>query len=347
LEASDVAMPRLIRSAVLTGYAEVARSVGLDPYWMMARYDLPPACLTDTEIKVPVAAVALLLEQSAQRSGKADFALRLAERRSLANIGAVALLVREQPTVRRAIEMLVGYMHLHSEALLLRLEERGGMAILKLAIDVGHPVPIRQGVELGLGFLHRSLQQLLGESWKPQAICFTHAQPGRKDAHRRFFMTTVEFNQDFNGIICHARDIDAPVPASDSTMARHAQQYVDSLTARPRTTMRAEVRECIYMMLPSGLCSADQVARRLGVDRRTIHRHLAKDEETFSSLMDSVRTELVTRYVGNRDRPLAVIAELLGFSALSAFSRWFRQRFGCSVSEWRATQSAAAGSDIR
>jgi AraC-like DNA-binding protein len=74
----------------------------------------------------------------------------------------------------------------------------------------------------------------------------------------------------------------------------------------------------------------------MGMDRRTIHRHLAREGETFTSLMDAVRTELVTRYVENRDRPLAVIAELLGFSALSAFSRWFRQKFGCSVTEWRA-----------
>ena len=105
--------------------------------------------------------------------------------------------------------------------------------------------------------------------------------------------------------------------------------------------MSASVRECIYTMLPSGLCSADSVAARLGVDRRTVHRHLAREGKTFSSLMDSVRAELVTRYIDNRDRPLASLAELLGFSALSAFSRWFRTQFGCSVSEWRVRTAAS------
>ena len=114
----------------------------------------------------------------------------MAERRSLSNVGALALLVREQPTIRRAIEVLVGYMHLHSEALVLNLEERRGTVILKLTIDPGRPVPLRQSVELGLGFLHRSLQQLLGKNWKPKAVYFTHAKPERTDAHRRFFGTT-------------------------------------------------------------------------------------------------------------------------------------------------------------
>jgi AraC-like DNA-binding protein len=54
--------------------------------------------------------------------------------------------------------------------------------------------------------------------------------------------------------------------------------------------------------------------------------------------MDSVRAELVTRYIGNRDRSLASVSELLGFSALSAFSRWFKNQFGCNVTDWRARQ---------
>src|SRR5262249_15910761 len=122
-------------------------------------------------------------------------------------------------------------------------------------------------------------------------------------------------------------------------MAQHAQRYLDTLVSRQGSTLGAQVRECIMVMLPSGLCSADKVAQRLGMDRRTIHRHLAKEGETFSSVLDAVRAESVPRSVGNRTHRLAVIAELLGFSALSASSRWFPLKFGCSVTEWRSRQT--------
>jgi len=234
-------------------------------------------------------------------------------------------------------------MFLHSESLVIRLQEQNGVVVLGLAIDVDRPVPIRQSIELGIGFLHRSFQQLFRQHWKPEAVCFTHAAPAKRDVYRKFFGTEVRFSQDFNGIICASADLDAPVPAADSKMVRHVKQYLDTLTSRRNTTMSATVRECIYTMLPSGLCSADTVAARLGIDRRTVHRHLQREGTTFSALIDSVRTELVTRYVENRDRPLASVAELLGFSALSAFSRWFRAVFGCSVSEWRASHVAPAG----
>jgi hypothetical protein len=50
-------------------------------------------------------------------------------------------------------------------------------------------------------------------------------------------------------------------------------------------------------MLPLGRCSVEKVAQHLGVDRRTVHRHLAQSGETFSSLVDDVRGELAEGYL--------------------------------------------------
>ena len=334
-------MPNLIRSAVLSNYVEVARSVGLDPRRMISEFRIPPAALNDSEVKISASAVGRLLEESAARSGKLDFGLRLADKRTVAYLGALALLVREQPSIRKALDVMAAYMFLHGETLQLNMTEQDGEVKLTLAFEVDRPVPIRQGVELGIGFLHRSLQKLFREHWRPQMVCFTHAGPTKKDAYRKFFSAQVVFNQDFNGIVCRSHDLDADVPAADAKMAAYVQQYLDTIAARRNTTMTANVRECIYTMLPSGLCSADKVAARLGVDRRTVHRHLAREGQTFSSVMDSVRAELVTRYIENRNRPLASVSELLGFSALSAFSRWFKNQFGCNVTDWRAGRHSA------
>src|SRR5262249_527339 len=136
-------MPHRIRSAVLNNYVEVARSVGLDPYRMLTEFRLPPAALDDPEVKVPADAVGRLLEESATRAGKFDFGLRLADKRTVANLGALALLVREQPTIRKALDVMAGYMFLHGESLRLNMKEHGDEAGLSLAFDVSRPVPIR------------------------------------------------------------------------------------------------------------------------------------------------------------------------------------------------------------
>ena len=47
------------------------------------------------------------------------------------------------------------------------------------------------------------------------------------------------------------------------------------------------------------------------------------------------------QYLEESDRPLAEVSELLGFSALSAFSRWHRTHYTCSASDRR--RAARAG----
>jgi AraC-like DNA-binding protein len=58
---------------------------------------------------------------------------------------------------------------------------------------------------------------------------------------------------------------------------------------------------------------------------------------------------MVESLVGKRQRPLDEVAGMLGFSGLSTFSRWFRNRFGQSASEWRAVKlrSAHANAALR
>ncbi|MER6945311.1 AraC family transcriptional regulator [Nonomuraea sp. NPDC000554] len=123
---------------------------------------------------------------------------------------------------------------------------------------------------------------------------------------------------------------------SDPLLRPYARQYLEAI-ASPRPTADVDrVRDLIEALLPTGRCSLQQVAHSLGVDRKTVHRHLATAGETFSSVLGATRRQLAQRYVGHQNRPLTQVAELLGFSTLSTFSRWFRNEFGSSARAWRA-----------
>ena len=326
-------MTDLIRSACLTSYPELARSLGLDPLRQLDASGIDRRCLDDPDIKLPAGALGRLLEVSAKAAKAEDFGLRLAETRTLSVLGPVGLLVREEPTVRDALNSLMRYIRLHNEALYLRLEEQDGQAIISVELRVERPVPVRQGVELAVGVQYRVLRSLLGPGWKP-LVCFAHDAPRRRDTHRRVF-GNVAFGRDFNGIVCAARDLDRKIPASDPTLARYARQHLDSLLARPNASMADKVRELVWLQLASGRCTVELVADQLGIDRRTLHRKLAGENQTFSAIVEAVRTEIVTRTLPSRERPLTAVADMLGFSSLSAFSRWFSGRFHASPSRWK------------
>jgi AraC-like DNA-binding protein len=78
-----------------------------------------------------------------------------------------------------------------------------------------------------------------------------------------------------------------------------------------------------------------QAAHSLGLTTRTLRRRLAAEKETYSSIVDDARTELAERYLASDRLSLTDISYQLGFAAPSAFSRWFRDRFGISPTEWR------------
>lgn len=160
-----------------------------------------------------------LLEASARAAKVEDFGLRLAETRTLAVLGPVGLLVREEATVRDALHSLMRYIGLHNESIYLRLEEHDGTAIASVEIKVRRPVPVRQGMELTMGVLYRVLRSLIGPHWRP-LVCFAHAAPRRRDTHRRLFAGKVEFGHDFSGIVCSIADLDRAIPSADPTLAR-------------------------------------------------------------------------------------------------------------------------------
>jgi len=320
-------MTNLVRSASLTNFAVIARSAGLDPLALLADVDLDPVCLHDPDLRIPSDTVRRLLEAAATASKMDNFGLRMAETRQLSNLGAVALVVREEPTVRRVVRAWMRYSHLMNQSLFMKLEEEDGIAVIREQL-VGQRGPSRQGTELLVGVMFRSLKFFLGPAWHPLRVCFMHSPPRDPAVHIRLFGYDVAFGQDFNGLVCKSSDMDAPNPTADPVMARYARQVLDAGAAEGRMSTVDSVRNILLVLLASGQCSIDMVAQQLGVDRRTIHRRLLREGTTFSEVVNVIRREMAARYIEDGSRPLSQVAELLGFSALSAFSRWYKQQFG-------------------
>ena len=329
-------MSGLIRSASLTNFGEVARRAGLDPSRLLAEFGLPQRCLQDPELTVPIDAVRRLLETAADRSGVEAFGLLMAETRKLSNLGPVGLVVREQATVRLALEALARYARQLNEALFITLEESADVVVVREELIVGHTGPIRQSTELAIGVVFRMLRTLLGPDWKPRRVCFAHDAPADRSVHDRLFGCRVEFGHDFNGVVCARRDLEAPNPNADPEMARYARQLLEADAPREGVRASAQVRELVVLLIGSGRCTIDVVAQHMGIDRRTIHRRLSAEQETFSGIVDAVRRELAVRYIKDRSRSLAEVSSMLGFSAPSGFSRWYRRQFDGKASRERA-----------
>jgi AraC-like DNA-binding protein len=328
----------LIRAGNLAGYIELARSCQLDAIGLLRSVGLHPRDLTDVDASIPATAAMDLLERSAELAGLEDFGLRLAASRSLADIGPVGLLVREEPTVGHAIRAAERYLRRYSNAMEFRMEEQQSMATLRaqyIAASRGHT---RQATELLVGTVHRVINALAGATWTAESVSFAHPAPTRRTIHNSFFKTQIHFDNPFNGFVMRTDDLGARIRMAEIAMPRYMKQFVEEIAvAQPEISINDAVRQLVFVLLPTGRCSSTAVASHLGVDRKTVNRRLSAHGASYSEILNEVRIELVRRHIRTGQRSLTQTAQLLGFSSLATFSRWFRTEFGMSATSWRTT----------
>ena len=332
-------MSNLSRGAILQGYREVVEEFGLEARGLVCEAGLPAECLTDPDIKLSSNAAFELLESTALRFGITDLGLRMAEKRRFSTLGAIGLVMREQPNVGRALRMLTDHIWAHVERVSMAFETSDDLVLLLPAIE--HPLDthVRQAMELTVAVLVNLLHRFLGADWRPEMVCFSHGRMAKAARYARTFGHAPLFEQERTMLVVKAADLAAEIPDADPVSAHELARYLEFVEGERGPDFAAKVRTLIRQMLPGGNCQAITVAQRLGMSRRTLHRKLAAQGTNFEHQVQQTRIELAGNYIGAEHRSLTEAAHLLGFAHLSGFSRWRRR--------WLLPDAAGAGPSTR
>jgi AraC-like DNA-binding protein len=314
----------------LINYRQVAEATGLDVEKMLAAVGLPADVLSTPDTRIPANCAVDLLEISAKYSRVQSFGLQMSEGRALSAWGPLSILMRCQRTVGDVFFGLIDHIRTLNEALTIDVVEDVAGAVIKVDVVASIGLPKRQAVELTMGAIVGVIREFLGKDWKPRNVSFVHSRPSDLCCHRRILGDAIKFDAESNGIFCTKEDFNKESPAADVGMARYAEQLLISSGELGKPSILNEVRRVAASLLPRGRCDIDAVAEQLGVVRRTLQRHLAEYGLSFSSIVNDVRSSLAKTYISESKRSITEVSALLGFSALSGFSRWYKKNFGCS-----------------
>ncbi len=105
---------------------------------------------------------------------------------------------------------------------------------------------------------------------------------------------------------------------------------------RPSVAFSQQVGELIARQLESGRARAAVIAAQLNMSRQTLYKRLKQENQSFAALLDQVRREQALIYLHDPRHTLTDVAQRLGFSELSAFSRAFKRWMGKSPAQYRA-----------
>ncbi len=99
----------------------------------------------------------------------------------------------------------------------------------------------------------------------------------------------------------------------------------------------ARVRSALMELLPSGECTIDDVAKKLGYSKRSLQRKLQEEDTNFQKQLNHTRGLLARTYLANTDMTTEDIAFLLGYQESGSFLRAFTVWTGQTVNEYRNT----------
>lgn len=138
-------------------------------------------------------------------------------------------------------------------------------------------------------------------------------------------------------------------PASHSDFGGHLACEPDANPVRKSKLERAlneiareelvpRLRRAIRVMLAFGDTSADSVAARLSMHRRTFDRRLAACGTSYQAVLDDVRYAVARQMLESTSLPLSEIAGALGYAESSSFVRAFGRWSGTTPTGWRRSE---------
>jgi len=339
----DTKKGRTVRSATLFGYAEAAREVGLDPQKMFARVGIDAHAIQDPEHPISFDAFLRLLAESARLSGSPDFGTRASAARGTPNYGPVSLLMREAESVEAALNFYTSHLTLHGDGTFIELDKRFRNPLIFVEISAQNMEESFQCTQYACVGITMTLRWLLGGEFQPTTMSFAFPKPANAPAIQRFFKCPILWKQLVSGLVIDRSVLRRPLVTSPPFLRKLALDQLAPLLKRSHNSFAMKVSRVARRLLDEGNCNVQRVAEHFEIDRRTLNRRLSREGETFSTIVQSVRAEIVCRALAGSESPLTQVADAAGFESLSSFSRWFKQSFGCSASDWRAKQGSRPG----
>lgn len=326
------------RAANFTGLASMARVLGRDPRNIVERHGMEARVLTDPESHIACQQIADVFEYCSNVFDDSLFGLHFAIHQDPDVFGCITALARSAPTVRAAIGAFIDYMPVvhspDSEVVLIE-----GSVTAEFCWQVNTDLGINDQAHYQAAMLNVKLLRMIGgPAFQPSWVSLS-AEPRASDLPEmeRLLGCRVHARNHRNAVAFPALTLDQPVPTSNRLLYRLLGGYLNRVRDTQRVGTVEKVESYIRGALPTGSCSIERCAAKLGVSVRTLQARLAGEGIRFSELVESQREALACNHLRTTMLSLDEIADRLGYGEQTSFGRAFKRWTGMTPQQYRAS----------
>jgi AraC-like DNA-binding protein len=328
----------MLRVGGIRAAVDLLQEMGEDSANVIRSSGLSPDMFRDPENVVPFSAAVRFLNLCARVSGRPHFGLLAGARNDLSSLGLIGHLAQSAPDVGTALSGLIEHMSVHDHVAQARLTIDGDSGVLAYLVDHPGAPGADQLTDGAIATIAKIMGYLCGSKWAPSLVKLPRRPPRNVEPYVKFFKAHVAFGSDIAALAFPVSWLNNAVPGANESLHKFLEQLVRQAEER-LGSQAEEIRRIIRLQLIGGKPGIDRAAAMLGIHRRTLARHLSSEGVTFRTLVQEVRFEMAADLMKKTDASMSRIAELLGYSDQTAFSRAFSKRYGHPPSRFRNTAS--------
>lgn len=324
-----------VRSAALTGLPAEVTALGGNLDDLLAAVGLNRTALADGDRLIRIEQVIRLLCEAARQLACPDLGLRVAGHQGLQMLGPLGRLLAREADLHGAFSAAQRYLALHNKAEHWRLSAVGDQVEVRRIEHFFAQEGGQQYREMAIAACARMVRAMGGANLHPLRIAFSHSPVASFACYRRHLGCEVLFDQEHDCLIYAASVLQRPVLAMARRDEQHLDDYLRTLLDGLQDSLELQVRSLITQTLGMRQHSLGHIAQLLCLHPRTLQRRLRAEGLHFKQLVHRVKMDTASWHVQASNMPLTLLADVLGYADLAAFSKAFRNEFGQSPSAWR------------
>lgn len=324
------------RARNLYGIDTTIHNLGGDWQALFVEAGVDAALLQARDALLPFAAFNKLLNLAAERLDCPQFGVLCALGHRNAPFDVFFQMLKRSPTLQAANDLSNRYRSLESEITFWRIETQGRYATVYRYNETPIHFDFRQHRLFTVTRAFQLGQALLQDAWRPVSVSFGFEKPGRAN-FQQLLGVPVYFSAEQDSYCFPAEDLHKPLPNSDDELLLFLRDQAEQLQQRFHfgENIVSVVRQLIQQGLPSGSTNLQVMANLLAMHPRALQRKLLKEGISFKRLLLETRMGMGEMLLAQSPMPLTQIANILGYSELSAFSRAFKTYAGQTPELWR------------
>lgn len=325
-----------VLAALTAGVLDAATALGLDRAALVAEVGLDPDLLADPDGRVPVEHD-LRLWQALSRQ---PIGLRLGDLLGLGGLGVLGYAMQHGATVGEALAWMERFRAvIHPDVVphLVRRDGPGGARAVFVKQPVTAFTVLREPMYAQAAATIAVMRTVAGRDVRALAVSFPMARAADADQVAAHLGCPVTWATPALELAFDAALLDRPLPRSDPRLfgylARRTEELWAALPAEASVADRA--RREIGALLAQGEPRLGDVARRLALSERTLHRRLRDEGTSFATLLDEARRDRALLLLEDPRLSASEVAFLLGYAEPATFFRAFRRWTGATPQSWR------------